>query len=248
MELLNPPVIVGEQQAGHSASIRKQLMLTAENQKELTFDLAELLYIAKQEGLYRQWGYHSIGEYGEIELDLKYRKTQYLCRVIEVMKAVNIERKEYEPIGITKLREITRLDPTGTWFNEETEILENLSEHIQRLMKEAENLTATKIANEVNRLLGLTAGNSIVIRSYNCTQDAYEKVIKPGMEIIRRKYGDAGRDEEGRALEISDGRCIELAFAEVLSDPNNDVPAGIAVESDVAAITEGDIPLEEPTI
>jgi len=244
--LQNPPAIYGEVVAGRAAHVRKQLMIMSEDIKERTFDMAELLYEAKHEGYLRQWGYASVGDYGEVELGIKYRKAQYLTRIVEVMKAVNFERKDYEPVGVTKLREITRLEPSGTWFNGET--LEPLSDHIKRLVKESPALTTSKIAEEVNKLLGMTGKDSTVIRSYATTQDAWDKVIKPGMEIIRRKYGDAGRDDEGRAKDIPDGKCIEMAFAEVIADPNNDMPADLVVEADTEAITQGDIPMEEPTI
>lgn len=243
---INPPAIIGEQQAGRSTQIRKQLMLAVEDIKERTFDLALLLYQAKHEGLYRQWGYQSIREYGEVELGLKFRKIHYLVSIVDTMTKMGIPRKDYEPIGTTKLREIARLDPKGEYFNGET--LEPLSTHITRLMAEAPNTTASKIGEEVNRLLGMTDGNSMVIRSFSTTQSAWDNVFKPALEILRRKLGSRAREEgTGIAEEYPDGVCYEMAMAEVIADPNNDVPVEFAIEPD-EAITQGDIPIEEPTI
>lgn len=245
IENLSPPAIHGEAIAGQSTSIRKQLMLAVEDLKERTFDLAELLYTAKSQGFFRQWGYGSITEYGEVELGLKPSKTQYLVRIVEVMAEVGIERKEYEPVGVTKLREIKRLDPKGEYFNGES--LESLSDHIKRLVTEASSLTTSKISLEVDRLLGMTDGNRIVLRTLSFTENGWSNVVEKAVELVRKEMGSKGRDSSGMAEDYPAGKCIEMICADFLADPNNDVPIEIAVEpSD--AITSGDIPLEEPTI
>lgn len=244
VSLQNPPAIHGESVAGRAAQLRKQLMIMVEDIKERTFDLAEALYLAKSEGLYRQWGYASIGDYGDVELGLKERKTQYLVRIVEVMTACGIPRSQYEPAGVSKLREIARLDPKGTHFNGEQ--LEPLSDHIKSLVEGASINTTAKIAGEVNRLMGMVDGNAMVVRSFSCTQDAWDNVIKPGMEIIRKRLGDKGRDSSGQAEDYSDGKCIEMAFAEVIADPNNEDPDQAVVlesEPDIEN-TLGDIPME----
>jgi len=247
LQNLNPPEIHGEQVAGREAFIRKQLMIMVEDIKERTFDLAENLYIVKSEGLAPKWGYRSVIDYGDVELGLKPRKIQYLVRIVEVMTAVGIARKFYEPLGTTKLREIVRLDPQGEYFNGET--LEPLSEHIKQLCKDAPDLTAKKIAEIVNKLLGMTGENSNVVRSFSTTQGAWDNVFKPALEIIRRRLGDKARDEgTGMAVEYSDGVCYEMAMAEILADPHNDIPVDYATEPDTEQITAGDIPVEEPTI
>jgi len=245
IENLNPPAIHGEQKAGQSAALRKQLMIAVEDLKERTFDLAEMLFAVKQEAFFRQWGYSSISEYGETELGLKESKTFYLVRIVEVMTECGITRAEYEPVGVSKLREIKRLDPKGEYFNGEE--LEPLKGHIVRLVKEAGNMTGATLKLEVDRLLGMTDGNRMVLRTMAFTEDAWKK-IEEAVEVVRKQIGSKGRTPEGIAEEYPIGKCIELICADFLADPNNDVDQDIELQSEPDTENVlGDIPME-PTI
>jgi hypothetical protein len=234
---LNPPAIIGEQVAGRSFFIRKQLQALVEDIKTRTFDLAELLYTAKHENLYPSWGFNSIGEYGATELGLKERKTQYLVRIVEVCKAVGVKRADYEPVGVSKLREITSLDPTGYFHNPATKENEPLEDHIVDLLTEADEMSITEVAEKVRTLKGMTEEDAPVIRSTAYTKSVYEKVIKPAQELARKRLGSAGRDDAGNAIEYSDGAVEEMIHAEFLADPNN-YPEEPTTE----------VPMEEPQI
>lgn len=234
---MNEPIaIVGETQAGRAAILRKQLMGLAGDIQSSTFDLAEKLSEAAEGQLYRAWGYDSLYEYGMLELNLKRRKIRYLVRIVEVMKIVGIKREVYEPIGVTKLREITTLDPAGNFFNTTTKQNEPLVDHIVRLVTEADDRTADEINEEVLRLKGQTGDNSLVTRSTTYVNSVWENVIKPAREQARRLMGSAGRDEEGNAVEYSDGAVEEMIHAEFLNDPNHqleqDAPVVIQVPTE----------------
>lgn len=214
-------VIVGEIQAGRATVLRKKLMGLAGDIQASTFDLAGLLAEAAQAHMYQAWGYQSIVEYGAEELGLKARKVQYLVRMVEVMRIVGIKREAYEPVGVTKLREITTLDPAGKFYNKETQQNEPLLDHIVRLITVAEDMSAEQIKEEVRRLKGQTGENSIVVRSTSYVKSVWDNVISPARELARRQMGSAGRDEQGNAVEYSDGAVDEMIYASYLADPNN---------------------------
>lgn len=239
---MNDPIaIVGDVQAGRATVVRKHLLGLAGDIQASTFDLAEALVEASGGHMYQVWGYNSLYEYGALELNLKRRKIRYLVRIVEVMKIVGIKREVYEPIGVTKLREITTLDPAGNFFNTETKQNEPLLDHIVRLVSEAEGKTSDEIGLEVQRLKGQTGDNSLVTRSTTYVNSVWENVIKPARELARRLMGSAGRDEEGNAVEYSDGAVEEMIHAAFIADPNNqtgdeDAPVVIQVPTEDIAI------------
>src|ERR1700726_841905 len=120
----------GESIAGRAASVRRKLKDLSSDVRASTFDMIDLLYEAQINNYPSQWGFASTLDYGVKELGLKKRKIQYLTRIGTVCKAVGITREQYEPAGTSKLREITTLDPEGSFFNRETHTNEDLAEHI----------------------------------------------------------------------------------------------------------------------
>ena len=231
-------VMVGEAVAGQSTALRKKLLALSQELRERTFDLAEALHAARH--VYRGWGYDNLGEYSETELGIKERRARYLIRIVEVCNVVGIERAVYEPVGVSKLREITTLNPQGQFFNTETKKNEPLKDHIIRLIDSADDMTGTEIEEEVKRLKGMTGENAMVIRSYSVTQACWDGVIKPAMELARMKLGSQGRDQEGKATEYSDGAVMECLAAEFLADPNNNPTIPVTNEEFGAQ----DIPIE----
>jgi hypothetical protein len=247
MELtdLNPPAIVGEQVAGRAAHVRKKLMMLVGDVNEATFDMAELLYEAVEGNLPQQWGYDDIYDYGETELGLKERKIQYLVRIVTVCTAVGLKRESYEPAGVSKLREITRLDPQGSFFNPETKTPEPLNEHIVDLITDAEKYTGKELLEEVRRLMGQTGGNRPVTKVMSWTEDTYNNVIVPAQELARKRLGSAKRDEQGNAVEYTDSVVEELIHVEFLVDPNNQPePEEITMEEVLGVPKPFDIPME----
>jgi hypothetical protein len=213
--------IYGEVEAGRASIVRKHLMSLIGHVTTKTFDMAELLYEAQAHAYYLQWGYASLGEYAAKELGLKERKAQYLSRIVKVCRDVAVERKNYEPAGISKLREIATLDPDGFFFDKDKNQNFPLDEIIVDLILDAPDLSLQEIKDKVDFLKGQVGDNRQVVRSYGVTQSTWDNVIKPAMEMARKKLGSAGRDDSGQAQEYSDGACMEIICASFVQDPNN---------------------------
>lgn len=226
---MHEQMIVGEAVPGRSTEVRKQLLRMASNMSISNFDMAALLAEAQENGYATQWGFASLLDYGARELGLKKRKTQYLARIGKVTKAVGLTREQYEPAGVSKLREIVTLDPEGSFFDKETRVSEPLDEHIVRLILGADEMTVQQIRDEVLRLQGRTGPDSPVTRSYTVPRSAYEHVIKPAFELIRRRLGSQGRDADGLAIDYKDGVVLEMMCAEVLGDIHNQ-PEDVTIE------------------
>ena len=106
----DPIVNVGEAVAGQAAQLRKKINALIKGMNANTFDLVEGLHEMKNKKHYGTLGFGSFAEYGK-SIDLKLTKVYYLAKIGEVMSACGIPRTEYEPIGIAKLRVITKLEP-----------------------------------------------------------------------------------------------------------------------------------------
>lgn len=214
-------VMVGEQVTGRAARVREKLKDLTSNIKASTFDIADLLFEAEENNYSSKWGYASTVEYGQEELGLKKRKTQYLTRITKVCRQVGLKRERYEPSGISKLRAITTLDPEGTYWNAAEHVSEPLDEHIVRLVLDSDRMTVEQVENEVLRLKGRTGVDRPVLRTTSYPLSVWENVIKPARELARQLLGSAGRDDSGNAKEYSDGACDEVIHAAFLADPNN---------------------------
>lgn len=218
---MHEQMIVGEAIAGRSATVRRDLLRLSGDVAVQTLDLAELLYEVQTNGYAQSWGFESLADYAQRELGLKPRKSQYLSKIISVMQAVGLKRAQFENAGITKLRDITVLDPEGSFFDKETRVSEPLDAHIVRLVVDASDMTVEQVREEVLRLQGRLGPDRPTTKSYTVPCSAYDLVIKPAFELIRMRLGSQRRDAEGKALEYSDGAVLECMCAEVLSDVHN---------------------------
>ena len=185
--------------------------------------MAILLYEASVNNYAPGWGYTTVIEYGEKELGLKERKVQYLIRMVRVCNAVGISRKVYEPVGVSKLREITTLDFNANYHNPKTHIVEPMAEHIRQLIDRAPNMTYDQVKQAVSVLKGEVGENARVwVPSFWVTQSCMENVILPARELVRRRLGSSPiRDEAGNAVEYSDAVAEEIIHAEFIADPSN---------------------------
>lgn len=218
---LNPPAVYGEAVAGRSAMVRKHLMSLSVNMQHSTFDLADLFYEAQTSAYFLEWGFSSLGEYATRELGIKERKAQYLARIVKVCRDVGVARKDYEPAGISKLREISTLDPDGFFFDKEKSTNLPLDEIIVDLILDAQELTMQQVKDKVDLLKGQVGENKQVIRNFGCTQSCWDNVIHPALELAARNLGSASRDDSGNAVEYSEGAKWEVICASYLQDPNN---------------------------
>ena len=182
-----PTVLIGENIAGRSAHVRKALFRMASSMSVSTFDMIELLCETQENGYANQWGLLSMLDYGTKELGLKARKTLYLARIGKICKSVGLTREQYEPAGVSKLREIVTLDPEGSFFDKETRVSEPLDAHIVRLIVDASDMTVEQIREEVLRLQGRLGPDRPVHRITTYPRSVWELVIKPARELARQR-------------------------------------------------------------
>lgn len=228
---MHEEVIHGEAIAGRAASVRRDLLRLSGNVAVHTLDLAVLLHEVQTNGYAQEWGFASLADYAKRELGLKPRKSQYLSKIISVMLAAGLKREQFEKAGTSKLREISTLDPSGSYWNQENRTNEPLDSHIVRLVLDADEMTVEQVKEEVLRLKGMVGPNRMVIRSCSVTQSAWENVIQPAYELARRILGSQSRDDSGNAVEYKDGACLEVICAAFLSDVNNQPDPGDGIES-----------------
>jgi hypothetical protein len=238
-------VIVGEQIAGRAAAVRKQLLLLNGDVKSSTFDMADLLFEAQENNYPAAWGFASLPDYAAKELGLKERKAQYLARIVKVCRVVGLKREQYEPAGISKLREICTLDPEGSFWNVAEKVSEPMDEHIVRLILDSDKMNLEQMKEEILRLKGRTGADHPVLRTTSYPKSVWENVIKPARELARRLLGSSGRDDEGNAKEYSDGACDEVIYAAFLADPNNVEDPGDIAAMHEDVIAPPTIPMEE---
>jgi hypothetical protein len=222
---LNPPAIIGEAVAGQAAQRAAAVKIQLEHLNSLvldsTFDIAELLAEVKGGSYYGAWGYESFPEYVEKVLDMKVRKAQYLVRIVNISKMLDIKRTVYETIKITKLREIFSLEPQDFFLNPNTQQNEPLADHIKRLVNAANEMSLKEIVEEIKRLKGLVGDDELVYETLCVKRAVRDNVILPARELARQKLGSQKKDEDGDTVEYSTGACEEVIHADFLSDPNN---------------------------
>ena len=80
--------LVGEQIAGESAKVKKELEKLLKSLNKSTFDVADLLHKVKKFDYYRP-EFDTFAEYLKT-LDIKQRKGQYLERITDVMEQVAV--------------------------------------------------------------------------------------------------------------------------------------------------------------
>lgn len=209
-ELISPPAIVGEVVAGEAAKVQNKITDLVNNLNSSTFDLAELLHIFKVKQLYTKQGFNTLGEFFK-EVGLKSSKAHYLIRIIDTMLICNIDRSDYEKIGIAKLRVITRLDPLLHYQGKAAVDI------ISNLVEVAKDVDANVLEEAVSKCLGETEEDTMVWLNLKINKSARENVVKPALEKARMHVGTVATDEDGKGKDASDGRCVELICADYLS-------------------------------
>lgn len=217
-------VIVGEAVAGEAAQVRGQLEALIENVNKSNFDIADLCYKVKSKGYYAP--YSTFQEYYST-LNIKARKIQYLTRMAEVMDIVGKTRAEYEPLGVGRLREITSLDPNGTWTNpvtkEELPVKEFILGFLEKNKDTGDYLDIDDLKSHVRTLKGLVGDNDLTWRNLCMTRLVAENTWDPAVVMAKNYLGSVGKDEEGISKDASDGAAAEVLAIEYLNDPKNHV-------------------------
>lgn len=219
---LTPVAIYGDAVAGmDSTKVKTKLDALIATIDKSTIDVGELLYLTKSQGYYQSWGFNSFSEYLD-SLKIKKRKSQYITRIVEVMTKLGIERTKYEPLGISKLREITSLDPEAIWTNPDSKAQTPISEFIKGFVDKGEDISLSDLKGHCKVLKGLTGENDIILMHFAFTQSAIESVIQPALEKAKMNIGSVSKDEDGISKDASDSRAVEVWAIEYLNDVNSD--------------------------
>ncbi|SRR6266496_59274 len=225
-------VIVGEQEAGRATTVRRAINKLVAATNSTAFDLAELLYESKAKLYFTGWGFESFSKYAK-SLNMKYTRSYYLVRIVENMKAAGLEREQYEPVGMTKLRTISRLKPETEFNGTPVSLL------IRELTLKAEGMTPEEVQYEVDTIMGMTEDESMVWWNVKIKKLARENVIRPAVEKAKKHIGtNPSPDDEGVFIDASDGRALELIAANFLADPNFDTPEEVQPPTDIQPSTE----------
>jgi hypothetical protein len=212
-------VISGEAVAGAAAKALAQVEALIQNVNKQNFDLAELLHTVKVHGYY-QSHFSTFKEYTE-SLSIKARKAQYLTHIVEVMADVGIPRTVYEKLGISKLREITSLDPDAIYKNPVTGQETPMKEFIKDFVANGVDTDLEDIRQHVRTLKGLVGANDIEWRNIPFLRSVLEATIVPALDLARANIGSVGKDDEGISQDASDAACFEVWAIEYLNNPSN---------------------------
>lgn len=222
MGTVTPITVIGERIPGEAIKLRQELEGLLHNLTKKTFDIGILLHRIKKDGLYT--GFTTFQDY-VATLDIKPRKALYLRKIAEVMEMLNIEREQYEVIGIAKLREITSLNPYETWTNPDGQDIQ-LSVCIMELVERHAELTLDQIKRTVKVFKGLTGDEELVSRHFWVPRVVADEVIDKAVDLARKQIGSTHRDEEGVSQDAKDGACFEVICINFLQDPANTILAG----------------------
>ena len=220
-DILNPSAVIGEAVAGQAAQLRKKINALIKGMNANTFDLVEGLHEMKSKKHYGTLGFGSFGEYAK-SLDIKVTKAYYLAKIGEVMSACGISRTEYEPIGIAKLRVITKLEPLDKDGKLATCTIEGeawtVVEAIQAIAADAAVTDIEQIEEQVKRIQGKTGDDAEEWLNFKVKRIVKDAVIKPALEKCKLVIGTVAEDEDGMAIEPSDSAALEGLAAYYLSD------------------------------
>ena len=218
-------VIVGAVVSGERAEVQKAIKRLVNQVNTNLFDIAELLFKAKTRHLYTE---PTFIEYA-VSLGLKKRKAEYLERIARIMDGAGIPRTEYEPIGIAKLRAITRLHPltkegaVNMYTNPVTQESHPMAEYIVGITEQAlAGRDIKDIEKDVRVLLGEVGENDMVWRNFRLPRVVDENTIAPALEKAAINIGTVATDENGVAKEVLDWRTLEVLAVEYLHDTTTD--------------------------
>lgn len=220
MEPVIPAAIYGEAEAGEAAATLKQVKHLVKSLSANTFDLAEALYRVKKNKFYAP-KFNTFAEYSNT-LDIKTSKCYYLVKLVGVMEACGIERAAYEPVGLAKLRIITRVKVTDDEGKDTT--FEGISTKllVKDMIEKASTWQPEALDLRVKEIQGLVGDNAsagwVNFPVTYAQKAAWEKAVALAMLQI----GSVGKDENtGQYKDASLGACAEVIAVSYNQDPNN---------------------------
>jgi hypothetical protein len=233
------PAIVGEIEAGRAAKVRREINKLIKSLNSNEFDVAELLHEAKS-GQYYSPEFESFSKYAK-SLSIKYTRAYYYVKIVELMKGVGLGRDVYEPVGMGKLRVISRLNLEGEYKGVPMPLI------IKELTEKAGQMSLEDVTFEVETILGLTEDESMVWMNIKLKKLARENVIKPAMALAKKHMPESQtKDAEGNFVDPSDGAALEMICANFLADPNYNPSEPVANPADLTGEPEvDDDPVED---
>ena len=208
-------VIVGEVEAGRAASVKRAINKLIHGVNQSTFDLAENLYEVKTNQYFTAYGYESFSKFVKDLNGLKYSKGFYLTKIVSLMKGAAVEREQYEPVGLTKLRAISKLSLEGEFNGVPMPLV------VRELTLKAAAMDYEQVVEEVNKILGLTEDESMVWLNFSVKKSVRDLVILPAIALaIKHMPESQTTDDEGNHIDPSKGAAIEVIAANFLADPN----------------------------
>ena len=234
----NIPAVVGEVEAGRAAKVRREVNKLIKATNSSTFDLAVLLYEMKKNQYYSP-EFESFSKYAK-SLDLKYTKSYYLVKIVSLMQGVGLERATYEPVGMGKLRVISKLNLEGEFKGVPMPLV------IKELTEKALHMSLEDVTFEVDTILGLTEDESMVWLNVHLKKLARDNAVKPALALAKKHMPESQKkDDDGNFVDPGDGAALEMICANFLADPNyNPTEEQSAAESAVAEEEQNDNNIE----
>ena len=231
-------VIVGEVEAGRAAKVRREVNKLIKATNASTFDLAELL-LEMKENQYYSPEFESFSKYAK-SLDLRYTKSYYLVAIATLMRGADIPRSIYEPIGLGKLRVISKLKLEGEFRGVPMPLV------IRELTDKATHMSLEEVQLEVDTILGLVADESLVWLNIHLKKLARDNAVKPALALAKKHMPESQKkDDDGNFVDPGDGAALEMICANFLADPNyNPTEEQSAAESAVAEEEQNDNNIE----
>jgi hypothetical protein len=212
--------VVGEAVAGEAASLLKQVKQLIKNIDETSFDLAEALHKVKTNKYY-QPKYATFPEYVET-LDIKTARAYYLAKMVGVMEYCGIPRSVYEPVGMGKLRIITRVkvvDDQGKDTLFEGVPVKLL---VKDMIEKSSTWAAEALDLRVKQIQGLVGDNASAGWINFPVTYAQKAAWLKAVDLAMLQIGSVGKDENtGQYKDASIGACAEIIALSFDQDPNN---------------------------
>jgi hypothetical protein len=228
-----------------SATIKRLDGLTSNN----TFDQAELFAEVDREAHWATAGFESQEDYYKgLGIEKSKREIQYLTKMYKALVVLGLQREQYAPAKVSKLKVITQLDPASEVVDEDTKISEPMSAIMKRLIATAPNRKIADIQAEVDQLLGVVdEEDELTWLNLPIRRDAKE-VVMQAIELARALSGDTVDVVSKELKDISEASALERIAADFLASPSNQLDElGHAGEySD--SIADGDSEVEEQDI
>ena len=215
-------VLVGDIEAGRAAKVRREINKLVSSVNASTFDLAERLYDVKTNQFFTGYGYETFSKYLKDISGLKASKGFYLTKIVSLMRGADVSREQYEAVGLTKLRAISKLSLEGEFNAVPMPLV------VRELTLKAAAMDYEQVVEEVNKILGLTEDESMVWLNFSVKKSVRDLVILPAIALaIKHMPESQTTDDEGNHIDPSKGAAMECICADFLASPewNPDVEA-----------------------